>query len=143
MTLDADVASTTTASHSGLIAGDSPATTGLNVDSPKALALQLNIQPPSPTLSAIPNQMTSTQAASHLALDATEQTQLLHQRAVVTASTIPKPTTLDNAKEAGKTAWANLKMTLQLLEESLNMVPILRSAVGEVAACLDAIEVLS
>lgn len=47
----------------------------------------------------------------------------------------------DKLKEAVKTAWAGLKLALEVLEKCSNVFPPLKSAVAELNACLGVIEV--
>jgi hypothetical protein len=53
----------------------------------------------------------------------------------------PKHTALGKAKKAGKAAWTGLEGALNALHITSKVFPPLQSAVGEVIACLDIVQV--
>jgi hypothetical protein len=63
------------------------------------------------------------------------------ETANVTPATNPKPNTLGKAKKAGKAAWTGLEGALNALHITSKVFPPLQSAVGEVIACLDIVQV--
>ncbi|KAF8600576.1 hypothetical protein BDV93DRAFT_510766 [Ceratobasidium sp. AG-I] len=118
--------------------------------SPHTSASTVDLRPPSVALPRSPSQLVVTQpvclvapivgARATVPPSADDVPTVTVTEPSAQSASISEPSAGDKLKQAGKTAWAGLKLALEVLEESSSVFPPLKEAVAGFIACLSIVE---